>query len=195
SEESETATGGAGRVLETLREALAGAGDETPRAGLVGELEELARASAWPRVQVGALEELARVLPDDQRPAKVALHRERARLLRDVVRDLEAAHAALAEARSLFPDHPLLTTDMLDVAAQLGRVELLQKTLEESAIPQDELLSAARLCDALGRAGRAGEAIELARKYAATWSAAATAPAEPADGASSAVLSAVALLA
>ncbi len=192
-----TTGGGAGRALETLREALAGAGDETPRDGLVGELENLARARAWPRVQVGALEELARVLPDDQRPAKVALHRERARLLRDVVRDLEAAHAALAEARRLLPDHPLLTTDMLDIADQLGRVELLQQTLEGSAIPQDELLSAARLCDALGRAGRAGEAIELARKYAATWSAAAAAPAEPSDGAgaSSAALSAVGLLA
>ena len=197
SESSSDADGGGARALETLRQALAGAGDETPRDGLVGELESLARARAWPRVQVGALEELARALPDDQLAAKAALHRERARLLRDVIRDLEAAHAALAEARRLLPDHPLLTTDMLDLADQLASVELLQQTMEGSAIPQDELLSAARLVDALGRAGRAMEAIDLARRYAATWSAAmpAAAPEDGPAGASPGALSAVALLA
>ncbi len=208
--DAEFRAGGAERALETLREALVGAVDETPRAGLVDELERLARDRAWPRIQVGALEELARVHPrassEEGRGAVVALHRERARLLRDVIRDLEAAHAALAEARRLLPDHPLLTTDMLDIADQLGRVELLQQTLEDSAIPQDELLSAARLVDALGRSGRAGEAIELSLKYAATWSTANVVPAEsagevPAEssdaaaGASSAAPSAVALLA
>lgn len=199
--DSEFRAGGAERALETLRDALAGAGDETPRAGIVEELESLARDRVWPRVQVGALEELACVHPraaaDDGRGAVVALHRERARLLRDVIHDLEAAHAALAEARRLLPDHPLLTTDMLDIADQLGRVELLQQTLEGSAIPQDELLSAARLVDALGRSGRAGEAIELSRKYAATWSAAIfpSEPAAAAAGAASVALSAVALLA
>ncbi len=61
------------------------------------------------------------MLPDDRDGAapRWRLHRERARLLRDVIRDLEAAHAALAEARRLLPDHPLLTTDMLDIADQL----------------------------------------------------------------------------
>ena len=95
----------------------------------------------------------------------MALHRERARLLRDVLQDLEAAHAALDEARRLMPEHPLLTTDMLDLADQKGSIELGQRTLESSAIPADQRLAAARVVDALGRAGRAAEALELARTH------------------------------
>ena len=162
---------GPARALATLRQALAGLGEGTPADGLVSELEALARRHELPVVQVGALEELVCVPSAGPPATQVALHRERARILRDVIHDLEAAHAALAEARRLVPEHPLLTTDMLDVADQLGSVDLLAQTVETSAIPQDELLSAARLVEALRRAGKASEALELARKYGDGWAA------------------------
>ena len=162
---------GPARALATLRQALAGLGEGTSAAGLVGELEELARLHDHPVVQVGALEELVRAPTVGPAATRVALHRERARILRDVLHDLEGAHAALAEARRLIPEHPLLTTDMLDVADQLGSVDLLAKTVETSAIPQDELLSAARLVEALRRAGKANDALELVRKYGDGWAA------------------------
>ena len=48
-------------------------------------------------------------------------------------------------------------------------LDLLAQTVETSAIPQDELLSAARLVEALRRAGKANEALELVRKYGDGW--------------------------
>ncbi|HET6147345.1 MAG TPA: tetratricopeptide repeat protein [Polyangia bacterium] len=162
---------GPSRALDTLRQALGGLGDEAGSADLCAELEELAGQRALPRVQVGALEELARVRPGSDPATKAALHRERARILRDVIGDLEAAHAALADARRLLPEHPLLTEDMLDVAEQRGGTELLVRTMETSAIPQDELRSALRLVEALGRAGRTTEALDLVRRYGDGWAA------------------------
>jgi tetratricopeptide (TPR) repeat protein len=162
---------GAVRALGTLREALAGSADGEVPADLVAELEELARLRALPGVQVGALAELARLQPASQVAAQVALHRERARILRDVAGDGAAAHAALDEARRLLPEHPLLTTDMLDVAEQLGSAALLSRTMETSAIPEDELASAVRLVDALARAGQTAQALDLVHKYRDGWSA------------------------
>jgi tetratricopeptide (TPR) repeat protein len=170
--------GGADRALETLRAALAdrdapeaGAPEPSPPTEIVAELEALARLRERPRAQAGALEELARGLPPEATAPRVALHRERARILRNVLHDLPAAHAALDEARRLMPEHPLLTTELLDVAEQLGSVELLGHTLQTSAIPQDEIQAAARLVDLLARSGRAGEALDLVRKYGDSWSA------------------------
>ena len=162
---------GADRALETLRAAAAAYPEGPPPAAIVAELERIARLREHPRAQTGALEELARGLPVDEPARQAALHRERARILRDVIRDLPAAHAAFDDARRLMPEHPLLTTEMLDVAEDLGSVALLRDTLETSAIPQDEIQAAARLLDVLAREGRASEALDLVRRYGESWSA------------------------
>jgi hypothetical protein len=151
---------GAERALATVRDALAALDGRPAVPALVGELERLALRRDLPRVQIGALEELARHAPPGEAARQAALHRQKARLLRDVLGDPAGALEALAEARRRWPEHPLLDTEMLDLADQLGRVlpfETFDGPLASETID--------RLVEALWRSGRAAEALQASRDH------------------------------
>jgi hypothetical protein len=173
--------GGASAALHTVRDAIAacaegpGDGEATarPPAALLSELEQLARLGAVPRVQIDALELLARHAPNGDAALEAALHRQRARLLRDAAGEPEAAFQALATARRLAPEHPLATVEMLDVADQLGRADLIAALMDE-------------IDGAHGGSGPARQA-GAAASSDASGAAADTAPAERAETAAPAV--------
>ena len=119
---------GAERALAALENELGRGDAAAPLGPLLVALDGLTRGDVPAESAARALDGLAkRVAPVDGSLA-VALLRERARLLRQVVGAPEAALATLDEAARLDPAHPLLAADRVDLALALDRRETADET-------------------------------------------------------------------
>jgi len=112
---------GADRALVVLEEELGRNDPGSPLGALLDELEALARAEVPAATAARATEDLARRLANVDPRLAVALLRERARLLRQMLAAPEAALEALDEAARLDPTHPLLAAERLELALALDR--------------------------------------------------------------------------
>jgi cellulose synthase operon protein C len=157
--------GGAARALRVIRDALHARTPESPLAPLLAELDALSRAARQPSVQARALKELAHEVGLD--PAWIAaLLRERARLLRDVLGDPRGALEALEGAARLAPGHALVASELLDLAAELARFDVIERVVARFAASagRDDARTQAlalRQVRILGRAGRFEEALAV----------------------------------
>ena len=160
------APGGAARALRVVREALRDRTPETPLAPLLAELDALSRAADQPTVQARALLELGHEGALEA-PWAAALLRERARLLRERLGDPRGALEALEGASRLAPDHALVAAELIDLAAEQDRFDVVERIVArfESAAgrgaggAERAQALALRQVAALGRGGRIGEAL------------------------------------
>ncbi|MEP6652846.1 MAG: tetratricopeptide repeat protein [Myxococcales bacterium] len=176
------------RALETLRDALRAVGPRDA-APLVAELGVLARAARDPATRVEILDELVTHLPrlpgatagdgssvEDgvgNRELAASFLRERARLLRDHLRQPDAARTALRAALLLVPAHPVVLADLSDLievgagrraevaARELGDLLALVAPNKKSLDSEAERDLAVRTVTALAAAGRWQEGLEL----------------------------------
>lgn len=158
--------GGAARALRVVRDALHARAAEAPRSAvtpLLSELDALSRTGDQPAIAARALKELAHQ-EGLGAPWAAALLRERARLLRDHLGDTAGALEALEGAARLAPGHALVAADLVDLAAELERFDVVERVVTRfagTAGRDDERAQALALRQvaALGRAGRLGEAL------------------------------------
>ncbi|HTA21816.1 MAG TPA: hypothetical protein VK989_21125, partial [Polyangia bacterium] len=155
--------GGAARALRVVRDALRERTPDTPVASLLAELDALSRTARQPTVQARALQELAHEGGLDA-PWVAALLRERARLLRDRLGDPKGALEALEGAARLSPGHALVAAELIDLAAELDRFDVIERVVARfEATPgrsaERAQALALRQVTALGRAGRLAEAV------------------------------------
>ena len=155
--------GGAARALRVVRDALRERTPDTPVASLLAELDALSRTASQPTVQARALQELAHEGGLDA-PWVAALLCERARLLRDRLGDPKGALEALEGAARLAPGHALVAAELIDLAAELDRFDVIERVVARfEATPgrsaERAQALALRQVTALGRAGRLAEAV------------------------------------
>ena len=155
--------GGAARALRVVRDALRERAQDTPVAPLLAELDALSRTARQPAVQARALQELAHEGGLDAAWV-AALLRERARLQRDRLGDPKGALEALEGAARLAPGHALIAAELIDLAAELDRFDVIERVVarfEAAAGRNVERVQALALrqVTALGRAGRLAEAV------------------------------------
>ncbi len=155
--------GGAARALRVVRDALRERTQDMPVASLLAELDALSRTARQPTVQARALQELAHEGGLDA-PWVAALLRERARLLRDRLGDPKGALEALEGATRLSPGHALVAAELIDLAAELDRFDVIERVVARfeatpGRSPERAQALALRQVTALGRAGRLAEAV------------------------------------
>jgi tetratricopeptide (TPR) repeat protein len=159
------AKGSSARALRVVRDALRARPAGTPVLPLLAELDALSRTARPPIVQARAGKELAHHhgLPT---PWVATLLREQARLLRDVLGDPKAALEALEGASRLAPGHRLVAMDLMDLAEQQDRFDVIARVVArfEAAMGRDSERAqtlALRQVEALGRAGHIPEALAV----------------------------------
>jgi cellulose synthase operon protein C len=159
------AKGGSARALRVVREALHARTAEAPLLPLLAELDALSRTARQPALQARALGELAhhQSLPA---PWVATLLREQARLLRDALGDPKGAIEALEGASRLAPGHLLVAVDLMDLAEQQDRFDVIARVVArfETAAGRDSERAQAlalRQVEALGRAGHFPEALAV----------------------------------
>jgi tetratricopeptide (TPR) repeat protein len=156
--------GGAGatRALRVVREALQARAPETPLAPLLAELDALSRSAELPTVRARALQELGHEGSLDVAWV-AALLRERARLLQDRLGDPRGALDALEGASRLAPGHALIAAELVDLAADQDRFDVLERAVArfEGAVGRGDAVQALALrrAAALGRRGRVADAL------------------------------------
>ncbi len=165
--------GAAESAAETLAAGLAAAvaapGPSKAADIVLGELERTARQAGKSAFLLTAIDERVRRLGeangnhDEDGALAAALLRQKAHILRSTapVRDLGAAYDALGEALRRSPRHPLVLSDLLDVAEELGRSETASEVLErlpETVSLDERTTITLRKAEALARQGRPDEA-------------------------------------
>jgi tetratricopeptide (TPR) repeat protein len=153
---------GATRALRVVREALQTRVPETPLAPLLAELDALSRSAELPTVRARALQELGHEGSLDVAWV-AALLRERARLLQDRLGDPRGALEALEGASRLAPGHALIAAELVELAAEQDRFDVLDRTVArfEGAVGRGDAAHALALrrVAALGRRGRVADAL------------------------------------
>ena len=167
-----TGADGAGRALAVLEAELAGAGGEAspqPSSALLVELESLTAADVPPDVALRALAELARRSAVLDVGFAVALWRERARLALRRTDEPGVALESLDEAARLEPTHPIVALERLQLAAALGRgdvVDAMAAEMLDVAADDDQAVDVALLHAELASRGGRDAAVRATLEHA-----------------------------
>ncbi len=173
------------RALQTLRSTFASIAQQpvdgatpdgpslSPAGPVLHELERLTRVSEFPSIQIQALDEMVSQLPAEESRLAAALLREKAHLLRNELGDAEGAWKALDEALPHAPSHPLVLLEMMDIAEELRRDDLVGEVISRCRFavtttpPPSTAAAGARQAillrhlEILARGDRALEAVQL----------------------------------
>jgi len=153
-----TGADGAGRALAVLEAELAASGEGPPSPTVLVELESLTAADVPTDVAMRALAELARRSAPIDVGFAVALWRERARLALRRGEEPGVALESLDEAARLEPTHPIVALERLQLAAALGRgdiVDTMAAEMLDVAADDDQAVDVALLhAELASRGGR-----------------------------------------